>query len=60
VGRGRVEPVAGVEEEVGQVVRRQPILERRRPKEELVAIRADEVVAGHADPPAGAMPDVIC
>ena len=45
---------------VGQVIRRQPILERRRHEEELIAIRADEVVAGHAHPPAaGSMTQVI-
>ncbi len=48
---GQVELIDGVEEEVGQVIRWQPILERRRHEEELVAIGADEVVAGHAHPP---------
>jgi hypothetical protein len=52
VERSQVELIDGIEDEVGQVIRRQPILKRRRHEEELVAIGADEVVAGHAYPPA--------
>ena len=57
----QVELIDGVKEEVGQVIRGEPVLQGRRHEEELVPIGADEVVAGHAHPPAaGSMTEIPC